>query len=52
MYPVNLMIKMCQVVIGQYEGYTQHKSEVVGYLEPFRDFLPQLLNVYALKRKF
>ena len=24
MYPVNLMMKMCQVVIRQCEGYTQH----------------------------
>ena len=24
MYPVNLMMKMCQVLIGQCEGYTQH----------------------------
>ena len=51
-YPVNLMMKMCQVVIRQCEGYTQHKPEVVDYSEPFRDFLHQTLKVYALKRKF
>ena len=37
MYPVNLMMKMCQVVIRQCEGYTQHKPEVVDYYESFRD---------------
>ena len=52
MYPVNLMMKMCQVVIQQCEGYTQHKPEVKDYYEPFHDFLHQLLNVYAPKRKF
>ena len=52
MYPVNLMMKMCQVVIRQCEGYTQHKPEVVDYYEPFRDFLHQILKVYAPKRKF
>ena len=52
MYPVNLMMKMCQVVIRQCEGYTQHKPEVVGYYEPFRDFLHQILKVYAPKTKF
>ena len=52
MYPVNLMMKMCQVVIRQCEGYTQHKSEVVDYYESFRDFLLQILKVYAPKRKF
>ena len=52
MYPVNLMIKMCQVVIRQYECYTQHKPEVLDYYEPFRDFLHQILNVYAPKGKF
>ena len=31
MYPVNLMVKRCQVVIRQCEGYTQHKPEVVVY---------------------
>ena len=36
-YPVNLMMKMCQVVIRQCEGYTQHKPEVVDYYEPLRD---------------
>ena len=52
MYPVNLMMKMCQVVIRQCEGYTQHKPEVKDYYEPFHDFLHQLLKVYAPKRKF
>ena len=51
MYPVNLMIKMYQVVIRQFEGYTQHKPEVVDYHEPFRDFLHQILKVYARKKK-
>ena len=52
MYPVNLMMKMCQVVIRQCEGYTQHKPEVVDYYEPFCDFLHQILKVYAPNRKF
>ena len=52
MYPVNLIMKMCQVVIRQCEGYAQHKPEVVDYYEPFRDFLHQVLKVYAPKRKF
>ena len=39
MYPLNLMMKMFQVVIQQSEGYTQHKLEVVDIFEPFRDFL-------------
>ena len=52
MYPVNLMMKMCQVVIRQYEGYTQLKPEVVDYYVPFHGFLHQILNVYAPKRKF
>ena len=51
MYPVNLMMKMCQVVIRQREGYAQHKPEAVDYCEPFRDFLHQILKVYAPKRK-
>ena len=46
------MMKMCQVVIWQCEGYTQPKSEVVDYYEPFRDFLHQILKVYAPKRNF
>ena len=46
------MVKMCQVVIWQCEDYTQHKPEVVDYYEPFRDFLHQILKVYAPKRKF
>ena len=46
------MMKMCQVVIRQCEGYTHHKPEVADYYEPFRDFLHQILNVYATKRKF
>ena len=52
MYLVNLMMKMCQVVIRQCEGYTQHKPEVKDYYAPFHDFLHQLLKVYAPKRKF
>ena len=40
MYPMNLMMKMCQVVLRQCEGYTQHKPGVVDYCEPFRDFAP------------
>ena len=46
------MMKMCQVIIPQCEGYTQHKPEVVDYYEPFRDFSHQILKVYAPKRKF
>ena len=45
-------MKMCQVVIGQSEGYTQHKPEVADYYEPFDDFLQQILKVYAPKREF
>ena len=52
MYPVNLMMKMCQVVIRQCEGYTQHKPEVVDYYEPFRDFLHQIIKVYAPRESF
>ena len=52
MYPVNLMMKMCQVVIRQCEGYTQHKPEVVDYYEPFLDDLHQIQKAYAQKRKF
>ena len=52
MYSMNLMMKMCQVVIRQCEGYTQHKSEVVDYYEAFRNFLRQIPKVYAPKRKF
>ena len=52
MYPGNLMVNMCQVVIRLCEGYTQHKPEVVDYYEQFRDFLHQILKVYAQKRKF
>ena len=33
MYPENLMMKMCQVVIRQCEGYKQHKPEVVDYYQ-------------------
>ena len=51
MYPVNLMMKMCQGVIRQCEGYTQQKPEAVDYCEPFRDFLHQILKVYVPKRK-
>ena len=43
---------MCQVVFRQCEGCTQHKPEVMDYNEPFRDFLHQILKVYAPKRKF
>ena len=46
------MIKMYQVAIRQCEGYTQLKPEVVGYYEPFRDSLHQILKVFAPKRKF
>ena len=49
---VNLMIKMCQVVIQQCEGCTQHKPEESDYGEPFCDFLHQILKVYAPKSKF
>ena len=52
MYPVNLMMKMCQVVIWQCEGYTHYKPEVVDYYAPFHDFLHQILEMYAPKRKF
>ena len=52
MYSVNLMMKMCQVDIRQCEGYNQHESEVVDYFDPFRDFLHQVLKMYAQKRKF
>ena len=52
MYPVNLMMKMCQVDIGQCEGYIRHTLEEVDYYEPFHDFLHQILKVYAPKRKF
>ena len=52
MYPVNLMMKMCQIVIRQCVGYTQPKQEVVDYCEPFRDFLHQMLKVYAQKESF
>ena len=44
-------MKMCQVVIRQCEGYTQHKPEVVDYYEPFCDIFHQILTVYAPKRK-
>ena len=46
MYPVNLMMKMCQFAIRQCE------PEVLDNCEPFRDFLHQILKVYAPKRKF
>ena len=52
MHLMNLMMKMCQVVIRQCKGYTQHKPEVVDYYEPFRDFSHQILKVYAPKSKF
>ena len=46
---MNSMMKMCQVVIRQCEGYTEHKPEVVDYYEPFRDFMPQILKAYTPK---
>ena len=46
------IMKMCQVVIHQCEGFTKHKPEVVDYFEPCRDFLHQILKGYAPKRKF
>ena len=49
---MNSMMKMCQVVIRQCEGYVQHKLEVVDYYEPFCDFLHQFLKVYAPKESF
>ena len=52
MYPVNLIMKMCQVVIRQCEGYTQLKPEVGDYSQPFRDLLHQILKLSAPKRKF
>ena len=51
-YPVNLIMKMSQVVIRQCEGYTYHRPEVMDYYEQFRDFLYQILKVYAPKRTF
>ena len=51
MFKVNLMMKMCQVVIPQSEGYTQHKPEIVDYCESFCDFLHQILKVYTPERK-
>ena len=51
MYPVNLMMKMCPVVIPQCEGYTQHKLEVVDYYEPFRDlFAPDSESVCSKEK--
>ena len=44
------MMKMCQVVIQQCEGYTQHKPEVVDYYKPFRDFLHQILSVCSKEK--
>ena len=51
MYPANLMKEMCQVVIRQCEGYTQHKPEVVDNYEPFCDFLQDPESVCS-KGKF
>ena len=51
MYPVNLMIKMCQVVIRQCEGYTQHKPEVKDYYEPFHDFFASAPESVCSKEK-
>ena len=45
-HSVNLIKKMCQVVIRQCEDYTQHEPEVVDYYEPFRDFLHQILKYF------
>ena len=46
------MMEMCQVVIRQCEGYTQHKPEVVDYYEPFHNFLRNFLgNVSATLSK-
>ena len=50
--PSEFKDEMCQVVIRQCEGFTQHKPEVVDYYEPIRDFLHPILKVYVLKRKF
>ena len=50
MYPVNLMVQMCQVVIRRCEGYTQHKPEVVDYYEAFRDFAPDPESVCSLEK--
>ena len=44
--------KMCQVVIQQCQGYTQHKPEVVDYIEPFRDFLHQILKCMLQRESF
>ena len=52
LYSVNLMMKMCQVVNQQCEGYTKHKPEIADYYEPSPDFLHQILKVYAPIRKF
>ena len=44
------MMKIC-LVIRQCEGYTQHKPEVMGYYEPFRDFLePDPENVRSKEK--
>ena len=44
------MMKICQVVIRQCEGHTQHKPKVVDNCEPFRDFLHQILKEKVLKQ--
>ena len=46
------MMKMYQVVIRQFEGYTQLKREEGEYYEQLCDFLHQILKVYAPKRRF
>ena len=52
MYPVNLMMKTCQVVIRPCEGYTQHKPEVGDdYYEPFRDFFAPDSESVCSKKK-
>ena len=49
MYRVNLMMKMCQVVIRQREGYTQDKPEVVDYMSHFVIFAPDPESVCSKK---
>ena len=49
---VTSIIKRYQVVIRQEGGYTQFKSEVADYCEPFREIFHQILKVYAPKTIF
>ena len=44
---VTSIIKRCQIVIQQKDGYTQFKPEVADYCEPFRELCHQMLKVYA-----